>query len=416
MRNGATEVELEIVATGKGELVIEIENWGKSKIKGPGPQWKFKLDGFKAGTSYRALAKVTDNSKTVSRKFFFKTILARPFITLAELRADKKGSSSPIISPLFMENVRVLAPDKLYKNSVIMAIEKYGLHSYSIKERKTNWHRRELCKIFNLRLFDDMFVALGTDEKLRCFRSPTGKLLWTKKGVKANPFSKMFFTKAGVFVWQNSGPTRFSARNGEMSWQVPSKNLTLNWMVTNELVYVVDKQKYLRVYEAESGKRRSELDRELFSNVASAIVEGDGCLLLGLFSSSAMIIKPGEEPIFLSSAKSRFCNVVGFGPKMVICSFVKPPELAAYSLADGSLIWQKPIVSKVKTAFTVRGRKLYYGDMRDFLVAVDIKSGQKLWERYGNLVARFRLHATSRGILYCSSSLALNEVIDGLEP
>lgn len=315
-----------------------------------------------------------------------------------------------------MENVRVTAPQKLFQNSVIMAIEKYGLHSFSVTRRKTNWHKREHCKISKLRIRGDKFITLGTDGKLRLFLCQNGQKLWTSQCERTNLFANMFFTKAGIFIWQKSGPTCFSVKNGTMKWQLPAKNLTQHWIVTDDIAYIIDEKQYLRAYEAQSGRRRNELDRELEANVASAIVANKNYIVFGLADSTAMIIRSGDEPLRVSTNGSQFCNVLSLAKEMVICAFVKPPKLSAYSLRDGSLLWDKAIASRVKMSMTRRGRNLYYGDDRDFLVARDAKTGEKLWERYGNIVARFRLHATPRGVLYCSSSLALNEVIDGLEP
>ena len=415
-RKGATEVEVVLSATAEGQLSVLLENLGESQIDGRGPEWTFTLRGLKASSNHRATVKIRGDSKVVSRKLSFQTIAAHTFITLAELRPDKKGSSSPIISPLFMENVRVYAPCKLFQNSIIMAVEKYGLHSYSLAERKSNWHKRELSKIFLLRLFGDRFFALGTDGILRCFRADSGELLWTTRGIETNLLANAYLTKGGVFLWLKSGPARFSSEDGIKSWQLHAEEFTHHWMVTDSLLWIVDKKHCLRAYEANTGRRRTELDRELEANVASAIVEGEGHLLFGLDDSTAMIVRPGEEPLRVGGLSSSFTHFVGHAPGKMICAFRDPPMLAAFALKDGRKLWSRPIGSPVKTAFARRGPNVYYGDDRDFLVAINSKTGEKLWERYGNIVARFRLHPTPRGVLFCSSSLALNEVIDGLEP
>ncbi len=419
---GATEVEFLIKASESGkatvQLIVEKNTKANRQVEltGTGPQWRSVLKGLLANSKYKATVTINSKFQEKSRSTSFVTPLVRPFLALAELRPDKKGSSSPIISPLMMEDVSVHGAQQLYGSKVLMAIDNYGLHCYDLANSQTLWHQREDSKIRQIRLLGNKFISIGSDQQLRCYECDTGRAFWKTMGIAWQDDTPIFFTKEGIFLWREGrGPAKYSALNGTLSWQLQDKKLTTNWYVSKSgLIWIVGKNNHLFVYDCNSGQRRVELERDFDGTAASSLSAVEGNLLLGLAGPLTMVLKPGGYPRYLRSPQGRNVYLTGEAPGKVISILATPPTMTAFALETGKVSWTTSLVSKARLPLVRRGFNIYLGDERDYLVAINCQSGLPLWERYGNIMSRFRLHATKRGVLYCGSSMALMEVIDGL--
>ena len=415
-----TAITFNLKSSQEAKAIFEVRDRKSSKLvntyspEDKGPNWRFRALGLPAASAFTVKAKVTRGTRHAKEHTVdVSTPPAKVHIIFSGGVHREKANGEVDIESLMHSKTKARAALNLYKDCLVFSHDKRALFRLNTKSGKLVWSHKYKWHIIGIRVYDNRVYLIGRQRRVHCCSFESGRRLWFRKFPKQ--LAPHFFADSyGVVVWRNDlGPVRLEPRTGETLRPIDNAVLKPLWTITSKGKLFAFSEFYdLWCYDLITGKRRNDLRVVIPQIMLAHPIAVAEEIFAGLIDGSIIGGPPGKNRRLQIKTNERQVRHVAYDGNIIYAATFEPIGIHAASLETGKRLWTFRPPSRPKTPLFARDGYLYYADKRNYLVCLNGKTGQLLYQVYGNVMMQFAVIPADDGALFCSSLLDVSHVKD----
>ena len=325
----------------------------------------------------------------------------------------EKANGEVDIESLMHSKTKARGPLNLYNDDLVFSHDKRALFRLNTKSGKLVWSQKYKWYITGIRVYDNRVYLVDRQQRVHCCSFDNGRRLWLRKFPQTlDPH--FFADNYGVVLWRKDlGPVRLEPRTGETLRPIDNAVLKPLWAITAKgKLFAFSEFFDLWCYDLITGKRRNDLRVVIPQKMLAHPIAIEEEIFAGLIDGSIIGGPPGKNRRLQIKTNERQVRYVAHDGNIIYAATFQPIGIHAASFETGKRLWTFRPPSRPKTPLITRDGYLYYADKRNYLVCLNGKTGQLLYQVYGNVMMQFSIIAANDGPFFCSSLLDISHVKD----